>query len=74
MMYPDIERHIAETLVQVLRERLMELETLVAAGAATEGTIGSLAFVRKMQVRFDESWRFDGIASLSYRPATKAVA
>jgi hypothetical protein len=66
----DMNPHIAETLVQVLRERLMELETLEATGAAT----GSLAFVRKMLLRFDESWRFDGIASLSYRPATKAAA
>jgi hypothetical protein len=70
----DMNPHIAETLVQVLRERLMELETLEATGAATEGTVGSLAFVRKMLLRFDESWRFDGIASLSYRPATKAAA
>ena len=30
--------------------------------------------MRKMLVRFDESWRFYGISSLSYRPATKAVA
>ena len=33
----DMDPHIAETLVQVLRERLMELETLEATGAATEG-------------------------------------
>jgi hypothetical protein len=39
----DMDPHIAETLVQVLRERLIELETLEATGAATEGTIGSLA-------------------------------
>jgi hypothetical protein len=54
----EMDPHIAETLVQVLRERLMELETLEATGAATESTIGGLAFVRKMLVRFDESWRF----------------
>jgi hypothetical protein len=37
----------------VLRERLVELETLEAIGAATEETVGRLAFVRKLLIRFD---------------------
>jgi hypothetical protein len=70
----DTEWQIGETMAEVLRERLVELETLEATGAATEDTVGRLAFVRKMLVRFDESWRFDGISNLSYRPVTKAAA
>ena len=49
----DTEWQIGETMAEVLRERLVELETLEATGAATEETVGRLAFVRKMLVRFD---------------------
>jgi hypothetical protein len=49
----DTERHIGETMAEVLRERLMELETLEATGDATEDTVGRLAFVRKLLIRFD---------------------
>jgi hypothetical protein len=53
-MDSNTERHIGETMAEVLRERLMELETLEATGAATEDTVGRLDFVRKLLVRFDE--------------------
>ena len=49
----DTEWQIGETMAEVLRERLVELETLEATGAATEETIGRLAFVRKLLIRFD---------------------
>ena len=49
----DTERHIGETMAEVLRARLVELETQEATGDATEDTVSSLAFVRKMLVRFD---------------------
>jgi hypothetical protein len=52
---------IGETMAEVLRERLVELETLEVTGAATEDTINRLAFVRKMLIRFD--------ASMAKRPA-----
>jgi hypothetical protein len=44
MMNSATERHIGETMAVVLRERLVELETLEAIGAATEETVGRLAF------------------------------
>jgi hypothetical protein len=50
----DLERHIGETMAEVLRERLIELETLEASGAAPEDAVGRLAYVRKLLVRFDE--------------------
>jgi hypothetical protein len=53
MMYSNMERHIGETMAVVLRERLVELETLEATGGATEDTARRLAFVRKMLVLFD---------------------
>jgi response regulator of citrate/malate metabolism len=53
MMDSYMERHIGETMAEVLRERLIELEILVATRDAPEDTIGRLAFVRKMLVRFD---------------------
>jgi len=40
-------------MAEVLRERLVELETLEATGVAPEGTVSRLAFVRKILVRFD---------------------
>ena len=43
---------IGETMAEVLRERLMELKTQEATGAATEDTVGRLAFVRKLLIRF----------------------
>jgi hypothetical protein len=54
MMDFDMERPIGETMAEVLRERLMELETLEGIGTATEHTLNRLAFVRKLLVRFDE--------------------
>jgi hypothetical protein len=53
-MDSDMERPIGETMAEVLRERLIELETLEGTGAATEYTLSRLAFVRKLLVRFDE--------------------
>jgi hypothetical protein len=53
MMDSDIERQIGDTMVEVLRERLVELETLEAVGDATEGTVSRLVFVRKLLVGFD---------------------
>ena len=49
----DAERLIGETMAEVLRERLIELETLELSGAAREDTISRLAYVRKLLVRFD---------------------
>jgi hypothetical protein len=53
MMDPDTARHIGETMAEVLRGRLVELETLEATGDATEDTVSRLAFVRKLLARFD---------------------
>jgi len=53
MRESDTEWRIGETMAEVLRERLVELETLEATGAATEETVGRLAFVRKLLIRFD---------------------
>jgi len=53
MMDPNTERHIGETMAEVLRERLMELETQEATGAATEETVCRLTLVRKLLIRFD---------------------
>jgi hypothetical protein len=50
----DIERLIGETMAEVLRQRLVELETLKATGAATDDTVGKLDYVRKLLARFDE--------------------
>ena len=50
----DSERHIGETMAEVLRERLVELETLEATGDATKDTMGRLKYVRTLLVRFDE--------------------
>ena len=50
----DTERHIGETMAEVLRERLVELETLEATGDATNETVGKLIYVRSLLVRFDE--------------------
>ena len=49
----DTDWQIGETMAEVLREQLMELETHEATGAATEDTVGRLAFVRKLLIRFD---------------------
>ncbi len=49
----DLERHIGETMAEVLRKRLIELETLDASGAAPEDATSRLAYVRKLLVRFD---------------------
>ncbi len=40
-------------MAEVLRERLVELETLEATGVATEETVGRLAYVRNLLIRFD---------------------
>jgi len=53
MMNSDTERHIGETMAVVLRERLIDLESLEATGEATEETVGRLAVVRKLLIRFD---------------------
>jgi hypothetical protein len=53
MMDSDTDRLIGETMAEVLRERLLELETLEAIGDATDDTVGKLMFVRKLLVRFD---------------------
>jgi hypothetical protein len=53
MMDSNLERHIGETMAEVLRERLIELETLAATRDAPMDTVSRLAFVRKMLIRFD---------------------
>jgi hypothetical protein len=53
MMIPDTERLIGETMAEVLRERLIELETLEATGNASDDSISRLAYVRMLLVRFD---------------------
>jgi hypothetical protein len=50
----DTERLIGETMAEVLRERLIELETLEATGNTTEHSVSRLAFVRKLLARFDK--------------------
>jgi hypothetical protein len=42
------------TMAEVLRIRLVELETLEATGAAAEDTVGRRDYVRKLLVRDDE--------------------
>ena len=64
MMDSNTEWQIGETMAEVLRERLVELETLEATGAATEDTVGRLAFVRKLLIRFDAR-----DTSMAMRPA-----
>jgi len=49
----DTDRLIGETMAEVFRERLVELETLEATGDATEDTVVRLAYVRNLLVRFD---------------------
>jgi hypothetical protein len=53
MMDPDMERQISETMAEVLRERLVELETLEATGDATEDIVSKLVFVCELLSRFD---------------------
>ena len=53
MMDPETEWQIGETMAEVLRERLVELETLEATGDAPEEIVSRLAFVRKILIRFD---------------------
>ena len=53
MMDLDTEWQIGETMAEVLRERLVELEILEATGDATEDTVGKPVIVRKLLVRFD---------------------
>ena len=64
MIDSDTEWQIGETMAEVLRERLVELETLEATGAATEDTVGRLAFVRKLLIRFDAD-KYGQAASVS---------
>jgi hypothetical protein len=54
MMDSDTERPIGETMAEVLRERLVELETLEATGHVTNETVGRLNYVRTLLVRFDK--------------------
>jgi hypothetical protein len=49
MRDPDTEWQIGETMAEVLRERLVELETLEATGAATEETVGRLALPARLE-------------------------
>ena len=53
MMDPETEWQIGETMAEVFRERLVELETLEATGDAPEEIVSRLAFVRKILIRFD---------------------
>jgi hypothetical protein len=53
MMDPDAKWQIGETMAEVFRERLVELETLEAIGDAPEEIVSGLAFVRKMLIQFD---------------------
>jgi hypothetical protein len=53
MINPGTEWQIGETMAEVFRERLVELETLEATGDAPEEIVSKLAFVRKMLIRFD---------------------
>ena len=53
MMNSDTERHIGETMAVVLREQLIDRNSLEATGEATEDTVSRLAFVRNLLVRFD---------------------
>ena len=52
-MDPETEWQIGETMAEVFRERLVELETLEATGDAPEEIVSRLAFVRKMLIQFD---------------------
>ena len=52
-MDSDMEWQIGETMAEVFRERLVELETLEATGDATEDTVGRLAYVSNLLVPFD---------------------
>jgi hypothetical protein len=52
-MDPDTEWQIGETMVVVFRERLVELETMEASGAAPEDIVSRLAYVHKLLVQFD---------------------
>jgi hypothetical protein len=54
MFDSDTELQIGETMAEVLRERLIELETLQATGNAAKATVGRLDYVRKLLVRFDK--------------------
>jgi hypothetical protein len=53
MMNSNMERHIGETMAEVLRERLIELESLEAIGEATDDTVSRLVYVRNLLVQFD---------------------
>ena len=53
MTHCNLERDIGETMTVVLRERLVELESLASTSGATEETAGRLAYVRKMLILFD---------------------
>lgn len=52
-MDSDTERPIGETMAEVLRERLIDLETLEGTGDATEDTVSRLSLVRELLTRFD---------------------
>jgi Transposase DDE domain group 1 len=60
-----MKRHIAKAVIQILRERLVELETLKATGAAPEDTVRRLAFVRKLLVQFDATPSSNSLADAS---------
>ena len=57
MTDPEMERPLAEQVVQILRERLKELEILQASGSTPEDTSTRLALVRKLLARLEEQLR-----------------
>jgi hypothetical protein len=54
MMDFDMERPIGETMAEVLRGGLVELETQEATGDVSNETVGRLNYVRTLLVRFDD--------------------
>jgi hypothetical protein len=53
MMNAGIEKEIAEVIVQVLRNRLMELEQLAGKDEAPEGIDAGLSLVRNLLARVE---------------------
>lgn len=53
MASSDLDRHIATALAQVLKERLVELESSVAAGQVSDDVNRRLDFVRMLLRQFN---------------------
>ncbi|HTV34616.1 MAG TPA: hypothetical protein VME69_16260 [Methylocella sp.] len=49
----EMESQITRTLTEVLKERLIELESFVMAGKASDDTIRRLDFVRMLLQKFE---------------------